>query len=208
MTPRHLFRRGMAALLALGVTAPMLAGQGTDPLAKLDTASRRVVLALVDSANAEGLPTAPIVSKAQEGVSKHAAGPLIARVVRTVFLSLREARATLGEHANRDELTAGAAALQAGIPATALIDLRQAGHGKSITVPLVVLADLVSRGVPRDTASRAILQLWMGGAGEADLMGLSQSVGQDILSGAAPADALLSRARKVPIRLPPAKVPE
>lgn len=208
MTPRHLFRRGMAALLALGVTAPMVSGQGTDPLAKLDTASRRVVLTLVDSANAEGLPTAPIVSKAQEGVSKHAAGPLIARVVRTVFLSLREARATLGENANRDELTAGAAALQAGIPATALIDLRQAGHGKSITVPLVVLADLVSRGVPRDTASRAILQLWMGGAGEADLMGLSQSVGQDILSGAAPADALLSRARKVPIRLPPAKVPE
>jgi len=205
---RQLLRRGVAALLALSVVAPVLAAQGPDPLAKLDTASRRVVRSLIDSARAEGLPTQPIVSKAQEGVSKHAAGPLIARVVRTVFLSLREARATLGESANRDELTAGAAALQAGIPATAIIDLRQAGHGKSITVPLVVLADLVSRGVPRDTASRAILQLWMGGAGEADLMGLSQSVGQDILSGAAPADALLSRARKVPIRLPPAKVPE
>jgi hypothetical protein len=201
-------RRGIATLLALSVIAPTLSAQGTDPLTKLDTASRRVVQSLIDSATAEGLPAQPLVSKAQEGVSKHAAGPLIARVVRTVFLSLREARAVLGGQANRDELTAGAAALQAGIPATAIIDLRQAGHGKSITVPLVVMADLVSRGVPRDTASRAILQLWMQGAGEADLMGLSQSVGQDILSGAAPADALLSRARKVPIRLPPAKVPE
>ncbi|HEX8725099.1 MAG TPA: hypothetical protein VF737_06930 [Gemmatimonadaceae bacterium] len=204
----HGIRRGIATLVTLAVIAPTLSAQGNDPLAKLDSASRRVVQALIDSAKTEGLPDQPLVSKAQEGVSKHAAGPLIARVVRTVFLSLREARAVLGERANRDELTAGAAALQAGIPATAIIDLRQAGHGKSITVPLVVMADLVSRGVPRDTASRAILQLWMQGAGEADLMGLSQSVGQDILSGAAPADALLSRARKVPIRLPPAKVPE
>ena len=204
----HRLRRGIATLVTLAAIAPALSAQGNDPLTKLDSASRRVVQALVDSAKAEGLPDQPLVSKAQEGVSKHAAGALIARVVRTVFLSLREARAVLGERANRDELTAGAAALQAGIPATAIIDLRQAGHGKSITVPLVVMADLVSRGVPRDTASRAILQLWMQGAGEADLMGLSQSVGQDILSGAAPADALLSRARKVPIRLPPAKVPE
>lgn len=207
MTSR-LIRRGIATLLAMTVVVPVLSAQGTDPLSQLDSASRRVVQSLIDSAKAEGLPAQPLISKAQEGVSKHAASPLIARVVRTVFLSLREARAVLGGQANRDELTAGGAALQAGIPATAIIDLRQAGHGKSITVPLVVMADLVSRGVPRDTASRAILQLWMQGAGEADLMGLSQSVGQDILSGAAPAEALLSRARKVPIRLPPAKVPE
>lgn len=205
---RRLLRRGLMALLAAATVAPAVAAQTGDPLARLDSATRRTVESLIDSATAEGLPTQPIVSKAQEGVSKHAAGPLLTRVVRTVFLSLREARAVLGEQANRDELTAGAAALQAGIPATAIIDLRQVRHGKSITVPLVVMADLVSRGVPRDTASRAILQLWMQGAGEADLMGLSQSVGQDILSGAAPADALLSRARKVPIRLPPAKVPE
>ncbi len=158
-------RRGLVALIALAAAAPSLFAQGPDPLAKLDTAGRALVRSLVDSARAEGLPSEPVLSKAQEGVAKHAPNPAIARAVRTVFLSLRQARNTLGPKASRDELTAAAAALQAGIPASALADLRASGHGKSITVPLVVLADLVTRGVPRDMASHTILQLWMGGRG-------------------------------------------
>ena len=201
-------RRGLTALLAVVIVAPSLLAQGADPLAKLDSSNRQLVRALVDSARTEGLPVAPVLSKAQEGVAKHAPGPAISRAVRTVFLSLREARTTLGANANRDELTAGAAALQAGITPAALTDLRASGHGKSITVPLVVLADLVTRGVPRDMASHTILQLWMGGAGDADLLGLPKAVEQDIVSGAAPGDALLNRARTIPIRLPPGKIPE
>ncbi|OYV66657.1 MAG: hypothetical protein B7Z72_10960, partial [Gemmatimonadetes bacterium 21-71-4] len=111
---RRNVRRALSALLAVAMAVPTLHAQGPDPLAKLDTASRRMVQSLIDSAHAEGLPTQPVISKAQEGVSKHVSGPIIARVVRTVFLSLRQARATLGSGANRDELTAGAAALQAG----------------------------------------------------------------------------------------------
>lgn len=205
---RPVARRGIAALLALALAAPALTAQGPDPLARLDAGTRALVLALQDSARIEGLPVAPVLSKAQEGVAKHAPSEAIARAVRTVFLSLREARATLGAAANRDELTAGAAALQAGIPASALSDLSASRHGKSITVPLVVLADLVTRGVPRDMASHTILQLWIGGAGDADLLDLPKAVGQDILSGAAPGDALLNRARTIPLRLPPGKVPE
>jgi hypothetical protein len=205
---RPTLRRMFAAVLAVAVAAPMGLAQGPDPLAKLDSATRRVVQSLIDSAQSENLPAQPIVSKAQEGISKHAPGTVIAQVVRKVFLSLREARMSLGPKADRDEMTAGAAALQAGIPATALIDLHQAGHGKPVTVPLVVLADLVTRGVPRDTASREILKLWLGGAGDADLLGLPRAVGQDIVSGAAPGDALLNRVRTIPLRPPPAKVPE
>jgi hypothetical protein len=205
---RLAMRGGLVALLACAVAAPSLLAQGPDPLAKLDTAGQLLVRSLVDSARAEGLPTEPVMSKAQEGVAKHATSPAIAHAVRTVFLSLREARHTLGPSASRDELTAAAAALQAGIPASALTDLRINSHGKSIMVPLVVLADLVTRGVPRDVASHTILQLWMGGAGDADLLGLPTAVEQDIVSGAAPGDALLNRARTIPLRLPPGKVPE
>jgi hypothetical protein len=201
-------RRGVAALLTLALAAPAVLAQGPDPLAKLDSSTRALVLSLEDSARAEGLPPDAVLSKAQEGVAKHAPMSAIARAVRAVFLSYREARATLGARAGRDELAAGAAALQAGIPTSALTDLRASGHGKSITVPLVVLADLVTRGVPRDMASHTILQLWMGGAGDADLLDLPKAVGQDILSGAAPGDALLNRARTIPLRLPPGKVPE
>ncbi|MDE3128179.1 MAG: hypothetical protein KGL38_09230 [Gemmatimonadota bacterium] len=206
MSPR--VRRGLAALLAVALAAPALLAQGPDPLARLDSATRALVRALQDSARAEGLPASPVLSKAQEGVAKHAPMTAIARAVRTVFLSYREARATLGTVADRDELDAGAAALQAGIPASALSDLRASGHGKSITVPLVVLADLVTRGVPRDMASHTLLQLWTAGASDADLLDLPKAVGQDILSGAAPGDALLNRARTIPLRLPPGKVPE
>ncbi len=200
-------RRLAAALAFVALAAPALAQQDPDPIAGLDPVSRHAVEALLDSARAEGLPTQPLISKTQEGVSKHAPGKLIASVVRTVFLSLREARTTLGPLATRDELTAAAGALQAGIPSAAIADLRDARRGKPVTVPLVVLADLVTRGVPRDTASRAILQLWAGGAGDADFLGLWRGVEQDIVSGAAPADALLTRAREIPVRLPPSKIP-
>ena len=205
---RSRVRRGLGAFLALTLTAPTVLAQGPDPLAKLDSSTRALVLALEDSARAEGLPANAVLSKAQEGVAKHASMAAIARAVRTVFLSYREARQTLGTKADRDELAAGAAALQAGIPTSALTDLRASGHGKSITVPLVVLADLVTRGVPRDMASHTLLQLWTAGASDADLLDLPKAVGQDILSGAAPGDALLNRARTIPLRLPPGKVPE
>lgn len=205
---RTTLRRIFTAVLAVGVAAPIAVAQQSDPLIGLDSATRRVVQSLIDSARHGGLPEQLIVSKAQEGISKHASGPVIAQVVRKVFLSLREARMSLGPKADRDEMAAGAAALQAGIPPEALVDLHQAGHGKSVAVPLVVLADLVTRGVPRDTASREILKLWLGGAGDADLLGLPRAVQQDIVSGAAPADALLNRARTIRLRPPPVKVPE
>ncbi len=204
----RLARRALTGFIAIAAAAPMLLAQGRDPLARLDSASHRIVAALVDSARTEGLPSEPIISQAQLGVARHASSTVISSVVRKVFLALREARASLGEHATSEELSAGAQALEVGIPTSALIDLRQARHGKSVTVPLVVLADLVTRGVPRDTASRAILQLWMGGAGDADLLGLPVAVEQDIVSGAAPGDALLNRIRTIPLRPPPGKVPE
>ncbi|HET7631476.1 MAG TPA: hypothetical protein VFK16_04085 [Gemmatimonadaceae bacterium] len=202
-------RRGthgaVSALLALCMAAPLgLLAQGSDPLAQLDATTRHVVQVLMDSARSEGLPTQPILSKAQEGISKHVDGPRIAAAVRTVFLSLRGARTSLGAQAAPEELKAGAFALQAGIPEGALQGLHKASHGKSVTVPLIVLTDLVTRGVPSDTASNAILQLWTRGAGDADLLGLPKAVGQDILSGAAPGDALLKRARTIPLR-PPGK---
>lgn len=200
-------RGRIAAVLALLALGSSLRAQDPDPLAKLDPASRRAVELLIDSARAEGLPTRQLISTVQHGNSKHVDGPRIAAVVRTVFLSFREARVALGPNFASDELEAAAAALQAGIPTDAVTELRSARRGKSITVPLVVVADLVTRGVPRDAASSAILQLWLGGAGDADLLTLPQRVQTDILSGATPGDALQHQTKQIPIRLPPSKLP-
>jgi hypothetical protein len=196
----------LALVSALVLGAPVYAQQ-RDPLARLDSASRRVVEAIIDSARVAGLPTRPLVSRAQEGVSKHAPADRVLSAVHTVLQDLREARSSLGASASSDELEAAAEALQAGILPSALTELQGARRGKPITVALVVLADLVTRGVPREIASSAIQQLSMGGAADGDLLALSHGVQQDILSGAAPGDALKQRVRQIPVKLPPSKVP-
>lgn len=178
-----------------------------DPLGRLDPSTRYAVEVLLDSARVAGLPTNPLESKALEGIGKRATGRLIALRVREVFRSLRSARAALGPTATADELTAGAGALRVGITAAELAQLARTRHEKPLTVPLVVLSDLVTRGVPRDTASFTILHLWQKGAADDDFLGLWRGVERDIVSGTDPGAALLNRAREVSARGPPPAAP-
>ncbi|MDB4907928.1 MAG: hypothetical protein JWO05_2712 [Gemmatimonadetes bacterium] len=197
-----------ALLVTLWAAAPAAAQDyeslnRTDQLARLDPGSRSAIESILDSARASGLPTEPLLSKTLEGISKRADNRRIVSKVREVYVALREARLALGANASKDELSAAAGALQAGVPATMLARFRSA-HAKSVTVPLVVLADLITRGVPRDTASNTIMQLWQGGAADGDFLGLWRGVERDIVSGAPPAMALMQRAREYPLRAPPA----
>jgi hypothetical protein len=104
-------------------------------------------------------------------------------------------------------LKAGAGALSVGITAAELAQLARTRHDKSLTYPLVVLADLVTRGVPRDTAAQTIFQLWQRGAADEDFLGLFRGVERDIVSGTDPGVALLNRAREIPSRGPPPAAP-
>jgi hypothetical protein len=151
------------------------------------------------------LPTNPLESKALEGISKRASGRLIVMRVRETFRTLKEARLALGTAATPDELAAGAGALRVGITQAELSQLARSrrDRDKALTVPLVVLSDLVTRGVPRDTASTTIFQLWQRGAADDDFLGLWRGVERDIVSGTDPGVALLNRAREVPSRGPP-----
>lgn len=178
-----------------------------DPLSKLDQSTRYAVEMLLDSARLAGLPTNPLESKALEGMSKRASGRLIVMRVREVFRTLREARVALGPQATSDELTAAAGALRVGITSAEIAQLVRTRHEKQLTVPLVVLADLITRGVPRDTASLTIFQLWQRGAADDDFLGLWRGVERDIVSGTDPGVALLNRARDVPARGPPPVAP-
>lgn len=193
-------------LLALAGLRPAGA-QDRDPLAKLDPRVRYSVDLLLDSARLAGLPVAPLESKALEGVAKRAPDRLILLQVRNVFRLLRESRAALGPRATSDELTAAAGALNAGVSTTELGHLVKTRHEKQLTVPLVVLTDLIMRGVPRDTASQTIFQLWQRGAADDDFLGLWRGVERDIVSGEDPGVALLNRAREVPFRGPPTAAP-
>lgn len=174
-----------------------------DPLSRLDQQTRYAVEMLLDSARLAGLPTNPLESKALEGISKRAGGRLIVMRVRETFRTLKEARVALGGQATQDELAAGAGALRVGITSAELSQLSRTRRDKDLTVPLVVLSDLITRGVPRDTASTTIFQLWQRGAADDDFLGLWRGVERDIVSGTDPGLALLNRAREVPSRGPP-----
>lgn len=199
--------RCCAVLLMCAVEGSMLLAQDSDPLARLDPNIRYAVGVLLDSARQAGLPTAPIESKVLEGLSKRVHSRRILAAAKLVFESLREARYALGPSVSADELSAAAGALRVGVPTVELANLAQAKRGKPLTVPLVVLADLVTRGVPRDTASQTIFQLWQRGAGDDDFYGLWRGVERDIVSGTAPGVALLARAREIPARAPPQGTP-
>jgi hypothetical protein len=188
----------IAGALSLGSTS--LRAQDTDPLAKLDPQNRFAVEVLLDSARQAQIPAHPLLSKAYEGISKHADQRRIVGAVRSLLHALIDARAALGSNLTETEWSAAASALQAGVSPSQLARFRTDKPGKPLARALVVLADLVTRGVPVDTASSAIVQLWQRGAGDADLFGLWRDVEQDILSGANPGSALQQRAREFPVR--------
>lgn len=198
----------LLAALAPALVVAQVPDRSVDPLSRLDPTTRYQVELLLDSARLAGLPYGPIESKALEGASKRASGRDILAACRRVFRSLREARTALGPAASADELTVAAGALRVGgITASQLSQLAAARQSKSLTVPLMVLSDLVTRGVPRDTASQAISQLWQRGAADDDFLGLWRSVERDIVSGTDPGVALMNRAREIPARGPPSAVP-
>jgi hypothetical protein len=123
------------------------------PVDGLDPESAALVTRILDSAAAQGLPTAALVARVREGVRRHVPGPRIVVVTRNYAAALANARSALGHTATPSELQSGAEALIAGAPMSALQQMRT----KRQSAPPGVDHSLPSRGVsptlPRDSAS-------------------------------------------------------
>ena len=193
---------GALALTSFALSVSGAQDLSVTPLSKLAPNTRYQYELIVDSARKMGLPTACLESKALEGIAKRAVDRSILEAVRNTFRALRESSGALGPKVTDDELCAGASALRVGITAGELNQLSRSRQGR-LTVPLVVLVDLVSRMVPRDTAYQTIFSLYRAGAGDEDFHGLWRGVERDIVSGTDPGVALLNRAREIPPRGPP-----
>ena len=163
----------------------------------LDAETFAKVSKMTDSARAESLPVDPLVGVALEGAQRRAPGVRIAGAVHDYLVALRGARAALGEDAAPAEIVSGAGVLLSGVSPDALRRIRAAGTRRPLTVPLVVLADLIARGVPRDTAARAIEAAARANARDDDYSALRRYVEQDILAGASPAAAAMLRVRSI-----------
>jgi hypothetical protein len=183
---------GPGLIAATLVSATAVAQQVDPRLERLDSLTRPVVAALVDSARTAALPTEPLVQRALEGATKRATADRIVAAVRRLALDLGHARDALGPTASPPELGAAAAALRAGAPPAILTELRRLRR-ESVTVPLAVLTDLVASGVPVDSAAAAVLSL-AAKARDTDLVEFRRAVERDIALGAPPASATAAAA--------------
>lgn len=171
------------------------AGAAAAALAELPGGARATLAGVLDSARAVGLPVAPLQGKVVEGVAKSASPEQIVAVVRRVADGLRTARQALGPGAREAELTAGGAAVQAGLTAEQLRRVRASlPRGRPATQALVVLTDLTRRGVPVADAVGAVGRLARAGAPDAAFAALRAQVADDVATGAPPRAAALRRA--------------
>jgi hypothetical protein len=190
------------AIIGLGLcAAPWLALTAQELPASLSPATRQAIVQLGDSLRGAKLPADPLYSKAAEGVLKGADETRILAAVRTLARELGEARDALGASSDDAELVAGASALHAGVPAAALRRLREASRGDgrsaSLATPLVVLADLLLRGVPAPAASGAIDSMVVRRAQSVDFAALRAGIERDIQAGRRPEEAMSARMRVV-----------
>ncbi|GJG87151.1 hypothetical protein tb265_23320 [Gemmatimonadetes bacterium T265] len=160
---------------------------------RLDARTRVLVERVIDSARASGVPAEPLVDKALEGASKRAPSEAIVRAVRGLAVDLTTARQFLGAQSLGEELSAGAAALRAGVDTDALRRLRHDRPGQPLVIPLSVLADLIASGVPADNATRSVIALTSKGAADEQLVAFRRDVERDIGIGAPPGVAVALR---------------
>ena len=183
------------ALVALCGNAAR-AGAQTEKLAgHFPAAAESSLRAVIDSARAEALPLEPLVQRALEGARRGVEPARVVEVVRALRVRLGTARRSLGSAATEAELVAAASAIYVGVSADTLAQLRQLQQGRSIALPLVVLADMVQQGVPRDTATQIILSFTRAGIDDEGYQTLRQAVLLDIRSGVPAAAAAATRAR-------------
>jgi hypothetical protein len=176
----HAFRIAVLGLLAGAASARTVVAQGSSQgidsalAGRVDPSVLAEVVAIVDSANAAGLPSGTLVDKALEGSAKHAEPTRIVGAVRALAQALEEARDALGPASTADELTAGAGAIRAGIPPATVALARNGRSGQPVTIPLAVMSELVARGLKPDSAATLVLARTKHGTDDATLADLAR----------------------------------
>jgi len=156
-----------AGLLVLSVKAGTVlaqapAGASSKIARVLPAAAAERVLSRIEDARARGLPAGTLEQRALELSAKGVAPDRVARAIDEQAEGLDSAQRilTAGGRGNAagEEIDAASTALRKGLAGAALGDLAQsAPSGRSLAVPLLVIASLIDRGLPADTAVRRVL---------------------------------------------------
>lgn len=141
------------------VSDPSLQPGFFDPT-RFDSATVVSLRAIFDSAKTQGLPERPLINDALHGASVRVSGNKIVNSVRKRFRAMLEARSAMGQQTTESELASGAEAIMIGAESKALQQIRaiRPNRGAALTA-LVVLADLMQRGIQPNKARDAIVSL-------------------------------------------------
>ena len=192
--------RLIALVLAFAVSAAPMRAQEVDRTlpAQLSAPTRATLERLIDSARVAGLPVDPLYSKVREGVFRGADEPRVLAAVRRLTRDLGDAYSALGDSAGGEEIAAGANALRAGVHPADLSRLRESRGRRPdhpLTVALVVLADLATRGVPPAMAAASVNELVARNVSDGSLLSFRQNVERDLVGGRSAASALDARTK-------------
>ncbi len=208
----------MALLLA-----PHLLGAQQDPVERLKdvlpTETAQQVLLIVTDAQARGLDGRSIANVALEGVAKGRSGEEVTTAAAVLVADLVAARGALaqgGRTPDAFEVDAAVMAMRQGVDGAAISDLvSSAPSGRSLAVPLAVIAGLMERGLPPDVALSAVSQRLAAQASDLELVSMPAvaagmtaqgmppaQVGTELASGLAGFTVPVG-AVPIPVALPP-----
>jgi hypothetical protein len=150
---------------------------------RFDSVTAITLRGLFEDAVEMGLPTRPLINRALEGAARRMSSERILKVVREHAAALSSAREQLGPGSTEAELDAAAMALRSGIDEPTLAAVRRSRPAGSAVTALVVLTDLVRRGVPRPEARDAVTSLSRLPRSDDALLGLQSTVAKNAQRG-------------------------
>lgn len=181
MTPRPENRRTSALALLLALTAWGLPAQASE-----SKELPRELIAVIEQARVDRLPSEPLVLKAQEGMAKNIPVPRIQAALAAElesFGAARQAAPTLGAAA----LPAAGRAVRAGASAGAVRAMAEVTEpGRSFDA----MADLLNAGLPEGDAVVLVRTAATGRGPDAALSGLATAVAAMLRNGHAPAEVV------------------
>jgi hypothetical protein len=193
--------RALMLLAAAPLWAPGRLG-AQEPTSRLremlSAESADMVIAIVEDATARGLPGRAIATRALEGVAKGRSGTEVVAAARQLATQLDAAHDALrnaGRQPEAAEIEAAAQAMSLGVSGAEVSRLAAAApSGRSLTMPLAVIAALVGRNLPSDQALEAVQLRLEARAPDAELARVPDQVGQMLGQGIPPREVGLALA--------------
>ena len=159
-------------------------------------AARRIVEA-ADAAARAGAPRELVYEKALEGLAKGVPTPRIVAAVEGFAERVARGAGLLGDRAGRADVSTAAEALGRGVPAREVRAMAREVEPASLSVALLVLADLVDLGAPAAEARQLLTEAVDAGMGGSELLELEARVRGMVRRGTSPPAAVAEARQSV-----------